>query len=133
MLDRNDSAGRRRFFPDVLRAKTKSPGSMVVVKNPGNVVGWAADRDGVVRLGITVDDGDRFGVIFRESEEAAWREMLPAEGGRGQLRPLGFDPAGEKLYVSGLTPNRRRTIFLLDLKTGQLGEPLAPRHRLELP
>src|SRR5688572_13989359 len=75
MLDQGFGEGSDAVFPDVVRVSTLRRTAKTVVKNPGNVVSWVPDRNGVVRLGIT-RNGLRYGVIYREKEQEEFR-VLP--------------------------------------------------------
>ncbi len=124
MLDRHEggnvgSANR----PDILHVDTLTGLSHVVVKNPGEVVSWGVDANGVARLGI-LSHGELSGAIYRENEASSWKTILPLMNRKGQMRAVGIDAASGKPLVGALTPERRWTIFPLDPATGALGEPL---------
>lgn len=108
--------------PDVLRICTDTGIGGIEVKNPGNVIRWAVDANGVVRLGV-LDDGP-WGAIYRETAKAAWRNILPVDDAAEELRPCGFDPASNRIFVAALTKENRWALFLLDPTTGQKGEAL---------
>jgi dipeptidyl aminopeptidase/acylaminoacyl peptidase len=123
MLDRHEDGTGRPNRPDVLSVNTTDGTASLLIRNPGEVAAWGVDANGVVRVGI-LSHGELSGVIYRESEKAEWRTILPLKNRRGQLRPLGFDAANEKIFVAALTEEKRWTVFLLDPATGQLSPPL---------
>ncbi|MDI1319720.1 MAG: hypothetical protein PSW75_05925, partial [bacterium] len=123
MLDDHLGGGGRSDRPDILKVETVRGTSSTVVKNPGEVVRWGIDLDGVVRLGILAH-GEQSGAIYRENEQAPWRTILPLAGRGAHLRPVGFDAANNRMFVAALTKERRWAPFALDPATGALGEPL---------
>jgi dipeptidyl aminopeptidase/acylaminoacyl peptidase len=131
MLDRGSNEGKDLVYPDVLKISTLSRYAETVVKNPGNVVGWVPDRAGVIRLGIT-RSGLRFGVIYRENEQARWRTMPLIDEARGRIIPLGFDYDGRKLIVTANNEQKRRAVYYYDLEQGRLGEMIASHEKFDI-
>jgi dipeptidyl aminopeptidase/acylaminoacyl peptidase len=131
MLDRGSYEGADYVYPDVVRVSTLTGSYRTVVKNPGNVVGWAPDRNGVIRLGIT-RDGLRHGVIYRENEKAPWREMPLAAPDAGEIRPLGFDYSGQKFIVVADNAQKRRAVYYYDIERGTLAETIASHERFDI-
>lgn len=123
MLDDHLGGPGRRDRPDVLKVDTVSGRSVIEEKNPGEVASWGIDFDGVVRLGI-LSHGEQKGAIYRENEQAPWRTILPLANRSGEMRPLGFDHANNRMFVAALTKENRWAPFPLDPATGELGEPL---------
>ncbi|HEX2101844.1 MAG TPA: S9 family peptidase [Candidatus Synoicihabitans sp.] len=123
MLDRHEGGSGSWNRPDILKVNTKTGLTKTVVKNPGTVGYWGLDAAGVARLGI-LTHGDLSGAIYRENERAEWRTILPLQDRSGQLRPMGFDPATETMFVAALTPEKRWAVYRLDPSAGTLGEPL---------
>ena len=131
MLDRGANEGSDLVFPDVVRVSTLSQSAKTVVKNPGNVVSWVPDREGVVRVGIT-RDGLRYGVIYRESEQGQWRTLPLSDPGAGQISPLGFDHSGRRLIVAATNEHQRRAVYYYDLEAGKLGEAIASHAQFDI-
>ena len=123
MLDRgNYSGGEDRLYPDVVKVCTLTGSYDTLVKNPGNVIGWGVDRTGCVRLGVAMADGLKGSFVYRENEGAPWHALPRPKGVLGQVRPLGFDAANQKLYVSALLSLKGRwAIYPFDPATGTLG------------
>lgn len=120
MLDRRGPLGAARLHPDVLEVNTATGLSKVVLKNPGNVIAWMSDDQGVIRLGIA-RDGDDTKVQYRESARGAWRTLPLPSRGHEKLRPLGFDPFTGSFYVAGFNAEDRWTVFPYDLTDGSRG------------
>lgn len=123
MLDRHEDGGGAPNRPDVLLVDTTDGLASTLVKNPGEVGAWGVDAQGVVRLGI-LSHGELSGAIYREDEKAPWRTILPLKNRSGQLRPVGFDAANNRILVAALTEQKRWTIFPMDPATGEMGGPL---------
>ena len=117
--------------PDVVRVSTLTKSVRTVVKNPGNVISWVTDRNGVVRLGIT-RDGMRFGVIYRETEEAKWRAIPMKDEKYGTITPLGFDADGRRLLVVGDNAEKRRAVYYFDPAEAKVGEVVASHPQFDI-
>lgn len=131
MIDRGNNEGSDVVYPDVIRVSTRTRSFKTVVKNPGNVVAWVTDREGVVRLGIT-RDGLRYGVTYRENEQAPWRTMPLIDPARGRITPLGFDHEGRRLIVVATNDEKRRAVYYYDLAEGQLGDVIASHPQFDI-
>jgi dipeptidyl aminopeptidase/acylaminoacyl peptidase len=123
MLDRHETGAGSANRPDIMKVNTLTGLASLAVKNPGEVARWGLDFDGVARLGIT-SHGEKSGAIYRADEKSEWKTILPLQPRRGQLHPLGFDAANDKVFVADLTDDRRWAIFRLDPVDGSLGEPV---------
>lgn len=123
MLDRHDRTPGLPNRPDVLLVNTSTGITKVVTKNPGEVGAWSVDANGVVRLGI-LSHGDLSGLIYRDSDKAEWRTVLPLKDRRTSMHQLGFDAANNRIFVAAQTPEKRWTVFPLDPATGEMGTAL---------
>ena len=124
MLDRHERVGTDAVYPDVVEVNTVDGGYKTIVKNPGNVVWWGVDHTGCVRLGFTLTDNLREGVIYRENEKAPWHTMDKPTGIHGDVTPLGFDYSNQKFYVAALSPKKRWAIYPFDPADDKLGDAL---------
>lgn len=131
MLDRGSNEGSDLVYPDVIKVSTLTGSYDTVAKNPGNVVSWVPDREGVIRLGVTLD-GLRYGVIYRKTAQAKWRTMPLFDEARGKVAPLGFDYDGRKLIVTANNEQKRRAVYYYDLETGQLGDMIASHREFDI-
>ncbi|HEX2855631.1 MAG TPA: S9 family peptidase [Opitutaceae bacterium] len=123
MLERHDLSIGSRNRPDVLMVDTSTGLSSTLIKNPGEVGGWAVDSEGVVRLGL-LSHGELSGAIYRENEKTPWRTILPLENRKGQMRTLGFDSGRQQVFIAGLTPEKRWALLLLDPANAAISPPL---------
>jgi hypothetical protein len=123
MLDRHEGGGGDHRQPDLLRVNTLTGEAFTEVRNPGNVIHWGLDFDGVARLGLLSQAGQT-GAIYRENADTPWRTILPLNRRSGEMRILGFDAAGSRMLVAALNPENRWAVYPLDPATGVLGMPL---------
>ncbi|MGA8033796.1 MAG: hypothetical protein WCB48_15520, partial [Casimicrobiaceae bacterium] len=69
--------------------------------NPGHIVRWVIDFDGVPRAAVQADvDDDRSAWYVRKSANDPWVEVEHAKLGRLDSEPMAFDPSGRFLYAS---------------------------------
>jgi dipeptidyl aminopeptidase/acylaminoacyl peptidase len=111
------------LYPDVVKVNTLTGHYAVAAKNPGNVVRWGFDSAGCVRVGIAAE-GLKHQTIYREREDAPWRQLAPLGEERGEIKPLGFEGSSQKLYVAALSARKRWAIYLYDATNGSLGDVL---------
>ncbi|HEY5552525.1 MAG TPA: prolyl oligopeptidase family serine peptidase [Opitutaceae bacterium] len=123
MLDRHTDGVGNRNRPDIIRINTDTGHRRTVVKNPGEVALWGLDFEGNARFGI-LSHGEQTGAVYRENSQAEWRTILPLQNRTNQLKPAGFDAAGNRVLVTALSLEKRWTIFPLDPATGEMGDPL---------
>lgn len=123
MLDRHEAGGGSQRYPDIVRVDSLSGDAHTDVKNPGNVAHWGLDFAGVARLGILVQE-DLTGAIYRARAGDPWRTLLPLANRRGAWHVLGFDGAGDRIFVAALNLEKRWAVYPLDPATGALGEAL---------
>ncbi len=117
MLDQHEAEGARILHPNVVKVSTITGHYTVVARNPGQVVAWDADADGVVRLARTVE-GLKEGLIYRENDTGAWRPFQPLGPERGEVWPLGFEGTGPQLYVTALSDRQRWGVYACDIRGG---------------
>ena len=123
MLDRHEAGGGNPGRPDILRVETLTGEAHAETKNPGNVVHWDLDFDGVARLGMLAP-GEPARAIYRENAVNPWRPILPRSEHSGGIPLLGFDAADNLMFVAALNPEKRWAVYPLDPATGTQGEPL---------
>lgn len=123
MLDHDSDDNYDHLRPDVIKMNTVDGIYETVVKNPGNVSRWGFDFTGVARFGV-LKKGEDSGAIYRRDEKSPWQTILPLEKRDGQLQPIGFDAANDRLFVSAFNQEKRRAIFPFDPASGSQGEAL---------
>jgi dipeptidyl aminopeptidase/acylaminoacyl peptidase len=129
MLDQRDYSGSEEcLYPHVIDVNTEDGSYEQVVKNPGNVIGWLPDRKGVIRIGIEHVWG-KDSLIWRTDANSPWCPLTGLSKSLGsEPMPLGFSSDGKGVYLAAYNKERFRALYLCDLSTGEIGEPL-----LELP
>jgi len=105
---------------DVISLNTQTGQFYTVATNPGKVVRWLPDRRGVVRLGL-----EKASLVYREDEKSPWRPLAmhtcnPEEA----PLPQGFTDDGKAVFISSSNASGYRAIYVLDIATGKLSEPL---------
>jgi dipeptidyl aminopeptidase/acylaminoacyl peptidase len=129
MLDQRDDSGSEEcLYPHVIDVNTEDGSYEQVVKNPGNVIGWLPDRKGVIRIGVEYVSG-KSALIWRDDAKSPWRRLVGVDQSLESMpMPLGFSSDGKGAYLAAYNKERFRALYLCDLSTGEIGEPL-----LELP
>jgi dipeptidyl aminopeptidase/acylaminoacyl peptidase len=135
MLDQHGSLGDERLFPDVIDMNSQTGSYEQVAKNPGNVVAWTADRQGVVRIGLQRDKG-KISLIYRDDGKSSWRP-LPGFEQNPEASPmlLGFSSDGKSFYFAAYNEKHFRALYRSDLSTGTISDTLleVPGYDVEFP
>src|ERR1035437_4057749 len=90
--------------PNVISMDTRTGIFFRELENPGNVTGWIADRQGVIRIGVRMKDG-RQTIIYRENEKANWRALRGLDDELLKLAPMGLNDQGTEHYVAKVGSN----------------------------
>lgn len=109
--------------PNVISMDTRTGIFFRELENPGNVTGWIADRQGVIRIGVRMKDG-RQTIIYRENEKANWRALRGLDDEPLKLAPMGLNDQGTELYVAKVGSNGLFAIYTYILAEERLGELL---------
>ncbi|HVQ09436.1 MAG TPA: S9 family peptidase [Allosphingosinicella sp.] len=106
---------RRRH--DVYRLNLLSGSCERIAINPGNVVGWVADRQLAVRAALSTTPDGGFQLLVRDDSDADWSELRswgPDEHGH----PLFFSADGDTLYLIGNHDAETNRLIAFDMKSG---------------
>ena len=106
-------------FPDVLSIDIRHNSVQTVVSNPGKVVRWIPDDQGVVRLGLVLTKESEWHYLYRFTEDSPWERLdLP-----DRAYVLAFNSAGTSLFVC-LLEGARKTggLYLYDLSEKHFSE-----------
>jgi len=103
---------------DVARLDLRSGALTPDTENPGDVVGWLADRGHVVRCALAQGADGSSVIRVREGAAAPWRELdrVPSEDSVPQ--PVAFTPDGLGLYVITAKGANAARLLRYDLATG---------------
>jgi dipeptidyl aminopeptidase/acylaminoacyl peptidase len=110
---------------DVYRLDLNTGFLQMVAKNPGNVVGWLADRQMKIRgAAIPTPEG---GIIFRvrDDENSDWRDLI-TWGGEDALSssPIGFSLDGKYIYLMDSRDVNAARLVKADAATGDVVDVL---------
>lgn len=119
------------YLPNILQVNTRTGSHRTVLHNPGNVVAWYVDRQGVVRMGLEVEDGSTH-PIHRATTDAPWVRLRGIASLGGGVSILGIDETGQRAYLGGETPAGRTGIHVYHLDQGRLGERIADHELYDL-
>jgi dipeptidyl aminopeptidase/acylaminoacyl peptidase len=90
---------RDRKQMDVYRVDLRTGAVELDTKNPGDVAGWLADDNMIVRAAtVTTPDGGTE-IRIRDDATAAWRTLMKA-GPEEDLTPLDFTKDGRSIFLS---------------------------------
>lgn len=112
-------------YPDVYRQRVGRQARKLVVKNPGNVIAWIADRRGIVRAGVREEKkGMAYSVIWRESEDAEWQVLATNSAEVRGWWPAGFSQDGRTMYVFSNVGRSTAALVEYDPSTRAFGRVL---------
>jgi dipeptidyl aminopeptidase/acylaminoacyl peptidase len=112
---------------DVYRVILNTGALVMDAQNPGDVIGWTADQNLVVRAATAFTDNLETVVRVRDSAKAPWRDLLkiPFEQAPflGQVNGgniiVGFSQDGKKLVVGSSKDSPANRLVELDVATGK--------------
>ncbi|MGE7692148.1 S9 family peptidase [Lysinibacillus sp. NPDC097214] len=99
---------------DVYKLNVKTGKTTHVVKNPGNITSWLADRDGNVRMAVA-SDGVVGTVLYRDTEKDEFKPFIEIEAG-DQVRPLGFTKDNKHIYATSNKGRDKVEVVKYDLE-----------------
>jgi dipeptidyl aminopeptidase/acylaminoacyl peptidase len=112
---------------DVYRVNLETGATVMEAQNPGDVIGWTADANLLVRAATAFTDNLETVVRVRDSGKAPWRDLLkiPFEQAPflGQVNGgniiVGFSQDGKKLVVGSSKGSPTNRLVELDAVTGK--------------
>jgi dipeptidyl aminopeptidase/acylaminoacyl peptidase len=112
---------------DVYRVNLQTGATVMDAQNPGDVIGWTADQNLVVRAATAFNDNLETVVRVRDSGKAQWRDLLkiPFEQAPflGQVNGgniiVSFSQDGKKLVVGSSKDSPTNRLVELDAATGK--------------
>ena len=103
---------------DVYALNLASGRRALVAENPGNVVGWHADRAGRVRAARAQTPAGDFAILVRDDANGPFRQVAEyANEDNGYI--AGFTPDGRALWVASARDADLMRLVELDIATGQ--------------
>ncbi|MFH1312189.1 MAG: S9 family peptidase [Candidatus Eisenbacteria bacterium] len=111
---------------DVYHLNISSGEITMVAKNPGNVVGWLADRNMKIRGSVTPTAEGGFDLLVRESEDSEWVKILTWDSDNSLTSDLiGFTKDGKYIYCQDSREVNASRLVKIDAATGETVEVLA--------
>lgn len=102
---------------DVYRLTIATGRLRMVARNPGNVIGWTADRSGALRAARAQTPEGDYEIWIRDDEDAEWRTVAAyANEDKGYV--FGFTPDGARLWVGSARDSDLLRLVELDPATG---------------
>jgi dipeptidyl aminopeptidase/acylaminoacyl peptidase len=112
---------------DVYRVNLQTGATVMEAQNPGDVIGWTADANLVVRAATAFNDNLETVVRVRDNGKTPWRDLLkiPFEEASflGQVNGgnivVGFSPDGKRLVVGSSKNSPTNRLVELDAASGK--------------
>jgi dipeptidyl aminopeptidase/acylaminoacyl peptidase len=112
---------------DIYRVNLQTGATVMDAQNPGDVIGWTADQNLVIRAATAFNDNLETVVRVRDSGKAPWRNLLkiPFEQAPflGQVNGgniiVGFSQDGKKLVIGSSKGSPTNRLVELDTATGK--------------
>jgi len=104
--------GRNPEVFDVYRADIRSGELTLVASNPGNIVAWQTDHQGLVRAAIASDGLDTV-LLYRDSEEDEFRPIISTDF-RTSVMPQFFTFDDRDLYALSNRGRDRLALVVID-------------------
>jgi dipeptidyl aminopeptidase/acylaminoacyl peptidase len=117
--------------PMILKVYPRTGNRMREVENPGNVVAWGVNPQGVTTVAVEIK-GTEYRAVYRANADAAWETLPGMDWTDPQVRPVGFSASGQTLYVTRITPAGTWGIYPYNLAQRKLGEPLLANERYDI-
>lgn len=95
----------------------------MLAENPGNIQGWMTDHDGKLRLATSIVDGVNTQILFRDSEDEAFRPILTTSF-KENMSPEFFTFDNKKLYATSNLGRDKSVAVIFDPATATETEVL---------
>ncbi|WP_245803506.1 S9 family peptidase [Daejeonella lutea] len=102
---------------DAYRLNIQTGKLTLLVRNPGNITKWYADRDGQLRMAIA-SDGVNETLLYRESEKNNFNVVL-TNNFKASISPVGFSKDNSCIYALSNTNRDKMALVELDCVTGK--------------
>jgi len=108
-----------RFF-DAYRINIETGEMKLIAENPGNVIGWLTDHNGLLRVAIT-SDGLNTSILYRENESQPFENILTTDF-KETLTPFFFTYDNKNLYALSNLGRDKTALVVFDPKTKKENE-----------
>jgi len=113
---------RDKSLFDAYRVNVSTGELEMAATNPGGVMGWLTDHDGVIRVAMR-SDGVNSTLLYRDTAEENFKDILTTDFREG-ANPLFFTFDNQKIYVSSNLGRDKNAIAIFNPKTAQEEEIL---------
>lgn len=97
---------------DIYRVNIHTAEQTLVAENPGNIVGWQTDHQGLVRLAIA-SDGLHTVLLYRADEQSEFSPIIQTDF-RTDVSPQFFDKNNQKFYALSNRDRDTAALVLID-------------------
>lgn len=101
---------------DVYRINIVTGEMSLVAENPGNILGWVTDNDGLLRAAASTD-GINTSLLYRAKESDPFQTVMTTSF-KNTVDPLYFTFDNKYLYVTSNMERDKQAIFKMDPETG---------------
>ena len=109
---------RDRGVFDVERLNLETGAIERIAENPGNIMGWLTDREGLLRAAFAQTPTGDHQVLVRDTEDQPFR-VLAEYANEDSGAPYAFSADGRALYVGSARDNDLVRLVALDVATGE--------------
>ncbi|NND60048.1 MAG: S9 family peptidase [Gammaproteobacteria bacterium] len=124
--------GDRAAAPDVAAINVYSGAIRVLARNPGDVYHWVVDRDGTVRIAVSLDRDLRTRIHHRRDVGQPWEPIYDFSYDEAGIWPIAFADDPNVIYVLSNVGRDTRALFSYDLRSGELGEQLFAHDQVDV-
>jgi dipeptidyl aminopeptidase/acylaminoacyl peptidase len=110
--------GRDKDMFDLYRIELSTQKSTLISQNPGNVLHWILDEQGVLRARILYPGGEKMALELKAEDKEAWREVLSWRTDE-EIEVLDFKPDGRSMNLLSNIGRDRISLVRFDPETGQ--------------
>ena len=103
-----------RFY-DAYRINIETGELKLIGENPGNIIGWLTDHEGLLRLAIT-SDGVNTSILYRDNESQSFQTILTTDF-KETLTPVFFTYDNQCLYAFSNLGRDKAALVVFDPKT----------------
>jgi dipeptidyl aminopeptidase/acylaminoacyl peptidase len=97
---------------DVVRIDLRTGRETLVAQNPGDIVGWATDHAGRVRVALR-SDGLKSEVLYRATEQDAFKTLISTDY-KTEVEVTAFTADNRRLYAISNRGRDRKALVLID-------------------
>ncbi|MBN2380934.1 S9 family peptidase [candidate division WOR-3 bacterium] len=106
---------------DVYHLDINSGDLELVVENPGNIIGWMADRELHIRAALVMRTDGGFDLVTRADEKSEWQYLLTWDSENNMSSdPLSFSSDGVHMYLRDSRDANASRLVKINLDSGDI-------------